>query len=106
MRRASRLPMTLETARANGVDFVVVDTPARSEGAALAAARASDLVIIPCRPRDFLESLAVPVCLQTIGQRVTFGNAGTLGLSPLASRGIPAPCTLATGGTGWHGWHT
>ena len=75
--------MTLETARANGVDFVVLDTPARSEGAALA--RASDLVIIPCRPRDFLESLAVPVCLQTIGQRVTFGNAGTLGLSPLRS---------------------
>ncbi len=83
MRRARRLPMTLETARANGVDFVVLDTPARSEGAALA--RASDLVIIPCRPRDFLESLAVPVCLQTIGQRVTFGNAGTLGLSPLRS---------------------
>jgi chromosome partitioning protein len=46
--QAARLPQALERARA---DLIVIDTPARSEQAALAAAQAADLVIIPCRPQ-------------------------------------------------------
>ena len=49
--QAARLPQALERARAAGADLIVIDTPARSEQAALAAAQAADLVIIPCRPQ-------------------------------------------------------
>ena len=49
----SRLAAALEKAAENGVDFAVIDTPARSEQSALAAAKAADLVIIPCRPQAY-----------------------------------------------------
>ena len=51
--QAARLPAALEKAAQAGVDFVVIDTPARSEQSALAAAKAADLVIIPCRPQAY-----------------------------------------------------
>jgi chromosome partitioning protein len=40
----------LTAAKANGAEFVIIDTAPHSESAALAAARAADLVLIPCRP--------------------------------------------------------
>ncbi len=49
----ARLPSALDRARQNGVDMVIVDTPARSEQAAVAAAKVADLVIIPCRPQIY-----------------------------------------------------
>ena len=49
----ARLGRALETAAAEGVNLVVVDTPARLESAALEAARLSSLVVIPCRPQMF-----------------------------------------------------
>jgi chromosome partitioning protein len=49
----ARLPAALETAAQKGVDLVIIDTPAKSEQSALAAARAADLVVIPCRPSAF-----------------------------------------------------
>jgi chromosome partitioning protein len=49
----SRLAAALEKAEENGVDFAVIDTPARSEQSALAAAKAADLVLIPCRPQAY-----------------------------------------------------
>ena len=48
--QASRLSEMLEVARRNGAGLVVIDTAPHSEAAALAAARAADLVLIPCRP--------------------------------------------------------
>jgi chromosome partitioning protein len=48
--QASRIQDVLETARQNGADVCIVDTAPHSETAALAAARAADLVLIPCRP--------------------------------------------------------
>jgi chromosome partitioning protein len=54
----SRLPNALEKAREGGVGLAVIDTPPRSEQAALAAAKAADLVIIPIRPQIYdLETL-------------------------------------------------
>ena len=35
------------------MDFAVIDTPARNEQSALAAAKAADLVLIPCRPQAY-----------------------------------------------------
>jgi chromosome partitioning protein len=54
----SRLATLLATAKEQGVDFVVIDTPARLSENALAAVKAADLVIVPCR--------ASPEDLQTI----------------------------------------
>jgi chromosome partitioning protein len=46
----ARLPKVLETARAQGVGLVVIDTAGRAEQAALAAAKAADVVLIPLQP--------------------------------------------------------
>ena len=48
--QASRLGPVLEAAAKAGAKFAILDTAPHSESAALAAARASDLVLIPCRP--------------------------------------------------------
>ncbi len=46
----ARLSNALKKAAAAGVDLTIIDTPARIEQAATEAARAADLVIIPCKP--------------------------------------------------------
>ncbi|HUL11202.1 MAG TPA: ParA family partition ATPase [Methylococcaceae bacterium] len=48
--QASRLAQCLEAAKKAGAELVVIDTAPHSESAALSAARAADLVLIPCRP--------------------------------------------------------
>lgn len=49
----ARLTATLKAAAEAGAAFAVIDTPARSENAALEAVRAADLALIPCRPGFF-----------------------------------------------------
>jgi chromosome partitioning protein len=49
----ARLAAALAKAEENGVDFVVIDTPARNEQSALFAAEIADLVLIPCRPQAY-----------------------------------------------------
>jgi chromosome partitioning protein len=49
----ARLAAALVKAAENGVDFAVIDTPARNEQSALAAAKVADLVLIPCRPQAY-----------------------------------------------------
>jgi chromosome partitioning protein len=61
----ARLGRALETAAAEGVDLVVIDTPARLETAALEAARVSSLVVIPCRPLMF-DIETVPTSQQVV----------------------------------------
>ena len=66
----ARMPQALERARSGGINLVVIDTPARSEQAALAAAELADLILIPCRPQRF--------DLETIGNtRKLIAMAGT-----------------------------
>ncbi len=48
--QAARLKDVLETAEEHGADLCIIDTAPHSETAALAAAKAADLVLIPCRP--------------------------------------------------------
>ena len=45
----ARLPQALQAAQEGGAKFVLIDTAPHSESASLAAARAADLVLIPCR---------------------------------------------------------
>jgi chromosome partitioning protein len=49
----ARLQAALDRAAENDVQFAIIDTPARSEQSALAAAKAADLIIIPCRPQAY-----------------------------------------------------
>jgi len=46
----TRLAQGLQAAREGGAKLAVIDTAPHSESAALAAVRAADLVLIPCRP--------------------------------------------------------
>lgn len=51
--QVSRLAQVLDGARQNGADLVLIDTAGRSTDAAIAAARAAGLVIVPVRPQLF-----------------------------------------------------
>lgn len=48
--QAARLKDVLATAEEHGADLCIIDTAPHSETAALTAAKAADLVLIPCRP--------------------------------------------------------
>jgi chromosome partitioning protein len=55
----SRLRQTLQLAEENGADLTIIDTPGKSDSAAIDTARLVDLVLIPVRPKIFdLETLA------------------------------------------------
>lgn len=62
---ASQLPDLLETAKNNGVDLAIIDTAAHAETSALAAARASTLALIPCRPAS-LDLLAIGATVDVV----------------------------------------
>lgn len=47
---SSRLPKVLQELKSRGADVVILDTAPHSEGTALDAARAADLILIPCQP--------------------------------------------------------
>jgi chromosome partitioning protein len=54
-----RLRQTLKAAEDAGADYVFIDTPGKSDTAAVEAARVADLVLIPVRPQIFdLETLS------------------------------------------------
>ena len=50
---ARHLTRVLDAAAENGADIAIIDTAPHSEATSLAAARATDLVLIPCRPTLF-----------------------------------------------------
>ena len=67
---ASRLSEVTHTAMKHGVDHCIIDTAPHSETTALAAARAADLVLIPCRPAVFdLRAIASSVDLAKIAKK-------------------------------------
>lgn len=49
----ARLTASLRNAERDGADLVIVDTPPHAESSGLAAARAADLILIPCRISAF-----------------------------------------------------
>jgi chromosome partitioning protein len=62
--QAVRLPALMQTARENGASFLVIDTAPNADQAASLAARAADLVLIPCRPARFdLEAIETTLLL-------------------------------------------
>src|SRR5438034_2146113 len=60
----ARLPHVLTSAEASGAALVLIDTPPRAEQAALAAAKAANLILIPYRPAIYdLETMATTLQL-------------------------------------------
>ncbi|KMO32912.1 ParA family partition ATPase [Methylobacterium aquaticum] len=67
---AERLPNLIEAAQANGADLLVIDTAPNADRASLAAARAADLILIPCRPAAFdLDAIEATRDLATIAKK-------------------------------------
>jgi chromosome partitioning protein len=57
--QVARLAHVLDGAKRERADLAIIDTPAKSSDASIAAARAADLVLIPVRPQMFdIETLA------------------------------------------------
>lgn len=67
---AERLPQLIDAAQANGADLLVIDTAPNADRASLAAARAADLILIPCRPAAFdLEAIEATRDLASIAKK-------------------------------------
>jgi chromosome partitioning protein len=67
---AERLPHLIEAARTNGADLLIIDTAPNADRASLAAARAADLILIPCRPAAFdLEAIEATSDLASIAKK-------------------------------------
>jgi chromosome partitioning protein len=65
--QAARLPSLLEQARNQKADLVIIDSAPNADAASLAAARAADLILIPCRPAAFdLEAIGTTLSLAAV----------------------------------------
>jgi chromosome partitioning protein len=70
---ASRLSEVLSTAAEHGADLCILDTAPHSETTALAAAKAADLILIPCRATFLdLKAISTSVDLVQIAKRPAF----------------------------------
>jgi len=84
--QANRLQQCLDRARADGGGFTVIDTAPHSETAALAAARAADLILIPCRPAVLdLHAIGTTIDLARLA-----GTPAAVVLNSIPSRGALA----------------
>ncbi len=92
--QVSRLKQTIQTAQEYGADLVLIDTPGRSDSAAIEAARVADLVLIPVRPQIFgLETLkGVRDLLRVAGDPLAYVVVN--GIHPQATKGAETAKTL------------
>ena len=71
--QAVRLPALVKAAEDNGADFLVLDTAPNADQTASLAARAADLVLIPCRPAAFdLEAIETTLMLAKAAGRTAY----------------------------------
>jgi chromosome partitioning protein len=86
----ARLSQVLKSAEGAGAQFVVIDTPPRAEQAAMMAAKAANLILIPCRPAVF-DLDTVSTTLELIRHAGTQSVVGILnGVPPRGSKGEQA----------------
>lgn len=99
--QVSRLRPTLDTVNQHGVDLVIIDTPGRSDSAAIEAARVADLVLIPVRAQVFdLETLAsVRDLLRVAGDPLAYVVIN--GAHPQAKKGAEEAKALIEGTFGF-----
>lgn len=80
------LVRTMEKAISHGADFIIMDTPPLAEAEARAAAKISDLVLVPCRPNAFdIHSIATTTDLTRFAAKPAFAifNAGPVNAARL-----------------------
>jgi chromosome partitioning protein len=103
----ARLAQAIEAARGAGADLVFIDTAPHAGADALAAARAADLMLVPCRPALFdLLAIGATADIARIAGKPAFAvlNAAPPGASRLiedavkaiSGRGLPvAPAVIS-----------
>lgn len=71
--QAPRLPSLIEQARAQSADLIIIDSAPNADAASLAAARAADLILIPCRPAAFdLGAIGTTLNLATVANKPAY----------------------------------
>ena len=71
--QASRLTGLLEQAAAQQADLVIIDSAPNADAASLAAARAADIILIPCRPAAFdLNAIGTTLALAAVAGKPAF----------------------------------
>lgn len=71
--QAARLPTLITAARDNGADFLVIDTAPNADQVVSLAARAADIVLIPCRAAAFdLEAIETTLMLAKAAMKPAF----------------------------------
>lgn len=69
----TRIAAKVDAAREAGAQLVVIDTPPHSDSAATAAAKAADIVLIPCRPSAFdLDAIRTTLALAELARTPAF----------------------------------
>ena len=93
--QVNRLAIILEEAKRQGAAFIVIDTSPNSESASLAAARAADLVLIPCRPHLLdLRAISSSIELARLAKKPYFVIVNAV--PPRGSLGAEADSAIAT----------
>ena len=96
---AARIGATIEKARAQGVNFVIIDTPPHSSSDAAEAARNADLVLVPVEPHlftletlpklaDLLKLAGNTPGLFVVSKAATQGSEGTQTVEYMKAQGL------------------
>lgn len=97
--QAARLPGLLEQARSQSADLVIIDSAPNADAASLAAARAADLILIPCRPAAFdLNAIGTTLNLAAVAGKPAYVVLNAV--PPLGRVGDEARAALLEGGVG------
>lgn len=71
--QAARLPNLLEQAEQQHAQLIFIDSAPNADSASLAAARAADLILIPCRPAAFdLNAIGTTLSLAAVAKKPAF----------------------------------
>jgi len=90
-----QLDQTLARAEALGADFAFIDTPPNADAAAVKAAKAADLIIIPCQPSAFdLHAILTTADLVAISRKPAYVVLN--GAHPQAQKAISDATKLLT----------
>jgi chromosome partitioning protein len=104
--QAIRLPALIKTAEENGADFLILDTAPNADQTASLAARAADVVLVPCRPAAFdLEAVQTTLLLARTANKPAYvvlnavparsGGVDKEATATLSAQGaLVAPCYL------------
>ncbi len=95
--QAARLPGLLEQAAAQSADLAIIDSAPNADSASLAAARAADLILIPCRPAAFdLNAIGTTLNLAMVANKPAYVVLNAV--PPLGKVGEEARLALEEGG--------